>query len=644
MSSAARVRWYADRLAAMSFGEVVNRGRERAVTTAWRLRPGEVPPASPTPVVGEWLGIASGADDPRVRALLDVADALMAGEATLLGVHRDDLVAPDWYLDVTTGRRAPDEAVAFSIPVRDWDAVGDMKLIWELSRHHHLTVLALAHRLTGDERYAERVAEHLRSWWDACPFPHGVHWTSGIEVALRLVNWTWCRRLLDGWSGATALFVLDPTFGAQVFHHCRYLDRLHSVGSSQNNHAIAEAVGLLVGASEVPWFPQSVRWQQHGAERLLEVVRSNVHAGGLDRELATDYHGFVLELVTVAAVNATIHRRGEGAELWATAAEMTRAAACLTDPWGRPARQGDTDRGRVLVVQDDRRDLDRWTSLLRRDSLRDAVLAAYAGPLPLPDVGSDQPDDCAGRLAPGGQAVMLHTTASGRRTWLRFDGGPHGHLAIAAHAHADALGFELRVDGVDLLIDPGTFTYRPGSPWRSYFRSTSAHNAVELDGTDQSQSGGPFLWTRHATTTVLEHRDSVVEATHDGYARFDGCTVGRRIEWVADDLVITDSVTFAASAPSSHDVAIHLHLGPAVRCTLDGAEALLEWGSGAAVLQLDGAARWSMYQGSDEPMLGWCSTEYGVVEPSVTLRGDCSLRGDGRFETRVRFVGPNNRA
>ncbi|MEY4230834.1 MAG: hypothetical protein RLZZ362_1683, partial [Actinomycetota bacterium] len=40
MSGAARVRWYADRLAAMSFGEVVNRGRERAVTTAWRLRPG----------------------------------------------------------------------------------------------------------------------------------------------------------------------------------------------------------------------------------------------------------------------------------------------------------------------------------------------------------------------------------------------------------------------------------------------------------------------------------------------------------------------------------------------------------------------------------------------------------------------------
>jgi hypothetical protein len=259
---------------------------------------------------------------------------------------------------------------------------------------------------------------------------------AALEVALRLVNWTWCRRLLDGWSGATALFVLDPTFGAQVFHHCRYLDRLHSVGSSQNNHAIAEAVGLLVGASEVPWFPQSVRWQQHGAERLLEVVRSNVHAGGLDRELATDYHGFVLELVTVAAVNATIHRRGEGAELWATAAEMTRAAACLTDPWGRPARQGDTDRGRVLVVQDDRRDLDRWTSLLRRDSLRDAVLARLGegreperAPVDLARVVDDTVND-ARAAAPARSRSSARRPGTAARPTSRVPAGPAGRRLL----------------------------------------------------------------------------------------------------------------------------------------------------------------------------------------------------------------------
>ena len=43
----------------------------------------------------------------------------------------------------------------------------NVKQVWELSRHHHLTVLAAAWWLTGEERYADMVARHLRSWWAA---------------------------------------------------------------------------------------------------------------------------------------------------------------------------------------------------------------------------------------------------------------------------------------------------------------------------------------------------------------------------------------------------------------------------------------------------------------------------------------------
>ena len=40
--------------------------------------------------------------------------------------------------------------------------------------------------------------------------------------------------------------------------------------------------------------------------------------------------------------------------------------------------------------------------------------------------------------------------------------------------------------------------------WRSYFRSTLAHNTIEVGGQDQSTSGGPFLWTRHARSRLIE--------------------------------------------------------------------------------------------------------------------------------------------
>src|SRR5205823_5555065 len=89
---------------------------------------------------------------------------------------------------------------------RDPQVTGNVKQVWELSRLHHVTVLAAAYALSRNEKYAERAAHHLSSWWRQNPFLSGVHWTSGIEVGLRLISWVWARRLLDGWVGASALF------------------------------------------------------------------------------------------------------------------------------------------------------------------------------------------------------------------------------------------------------------------------------------------------------------------------------------------------------------------------------------------------------------------------------------------------------
>ena len=67
--------------------------------------------------------------------------------------ERDDMApAPDWFLDPDTGRRAPDRSYCFVVDHRDTAAVGNVKYVLELSRHQHLTVLAAAYHLNGDER------------------------------------------------------------------------------------------------------------------------------------------------------------------------------------------------------------------------------------------------------------------------------------------------------------------------------------------------------------------------------------------------------------------------------------------------------------------------------------------------------------
>jgi hypothetical protein len=68
---------------------------------------------------------------------------------------------------------------------------------------------------------------------------------------------------------------------------------------------------------------------------------------------------------------------------------------------------------------------------------------------------------------------------------LFIDAGPQGALT-GGHGHADALSIQLIVNGRPTLIDPGTFCYV--CPERDRFRGTAAHNTLQVDGRDQSQT------------------------------------------------------------------------------------------------------------------------------------------------------------
>ena len=113
-----------------------------------------------------------------------------------------------------------------------------------------------------------------------------------------------------------------------------------------------------------------------------------------------------------------------------------------------------------------------------------------------------RPAQRPGHFADAGLTLLRTRAEDGPEIWCRCDGGPHGFLSIAAHAHADALSVEVRYGGVDILADPGTYCYHGDRAWRAYFRSTLAHNTVELAGRSQSSDAGPFLWRDHAASRI----------------------------------------------------------------------------------------------------------------------------------------------
>ncbi|MER7689771.1 alginate lyase family protein [Streptomyces sp. NPDC097610] len=640
--------WYLRRLSRMGPQEIAGRVGDTMRRRRWRSAQPDCPSVTGarfTAVLPAGT-IAAIAPDAAKRLVAEV-DRLMDGHGEFFGVDRDDLADPDWSYDPKTGRRAP-QVYAFDVPYRDEGEVGDIKQIWEPSRHQYLTQLAAAYAITGNERYAERVAEHLRSWWSANPPLRGVHWVSGIELGIRLLSWVWIRRLLEGWPGAAGLFEDNPVALNQIWHHQRWLAAFPSRGSSANNHVIAEDAGQLAAACAFDWFPDSARWRAGALRSLERQLRNNTYLSGLNRELATEYHGLVLELGLAAVAEADAAGVQVPATVRLVLLRMTDALAAVVDNRLRPPRQGDADDGHGLIV--DGAGTDRWGSLLatgdavfgRLDwwptvtgtDVRTPLLAALVKPT---EPAVTRPASRPAHFADAGMTILRGP----EEIWCRCDGGPHGFLSIAAHAHADALSVEVRHDGVDVLADPGTYCYHGQPEWRQYFRSTLGHNTLQLDGDDQSVSGGPFLWTRHARTRVLTAGTSGEvarwSAEHDGY---QGSVHRRRVELTAErqELKLVDEV----SGPR-RTVNLVFHLGPAITVELVGNRAQLTWTRDgedrSAVFDLPEELSWQAHRGESEPPLGWYSAGFGRKEPATTLIGTGSADGTAGFTTVLRFRG-----
>ena len=641
-----RFGWYVRRLRGMSATEVAYRTLDAARRRAWarrQVRPGHTPPLLPDALPERAFdsslpGEARNTVTPHAAAALTgAADKVLAGTWTVLGIPRSDSADPDWFYDPVTGRRAPDGRLAFRVNHRDEAETGNIKQVWEMSRHHQVTVLAAAWWLTGKERYAEAAAHQLRSWWGANPYLTGVHWTSGIEAGIRLISWVWARRLLDEWPKVGDLFEHNNDAVRQIAWHQEFLATFPSRGSSANNHVVAEAAGRLAAACAFPWYARTPQWRQSAAALLERELAANTFADGLNRELATDYHRFVLELGLVAAVEADAQGHALSDATWERLVQMLDAGAAILDATGRAPRQGDGDEGRALVV-DDPND-DPWATVLGTG----AALVGVVDWWPAVDGGVQacllgnlgqarrfpRPSTQPRRFADAGLVVLRSRAEDGPEIWCRCDGGPHGFLSIAAHAHADALSLEVRHDGLDILADPGTYCYHGEPEWREWFRSTAAHNTVEVGGVSQSESGGPFLWTTQAQTRTVscdvgEQPIQTWSAEHDGYLRLSAPTVHRRsvtLDSRGRSLTVIDGFDITGEVP----LRVWWHLGPDVEVDLVGSRAALTWGSGPvlrqATLVLPKVLAWTSHRAEVDPVVGWYSPRFGRRVAATSLVG-----------------------
>lgn len=548
------------------------------------------------------------------------ADELLAGRATVFDREVTWTDTPNWHANLLGGGEWP-RLFWSAMPIRD----GGVKYAWEMARHQHLMTLARAAFLTGEAPYATAACRWLTSWIDDNPPWMGIHWTSALELGLRLIAWSWIYRLLRprdeplkersaGWARE-----MEREFFRFVQLQVEFIRRYHSAHSSANNHLIGEAAGVATAGLAFPWLPEADRWRDWGMGILARELPRQCHEDGVSAEQTFHYQAFVMDLVLQPVLLARHQGRETPVELLDRLEAMAAFLYAAMDASGALPKVGDADDGAAILLGQDLHHP--YRSLLatcgvlfqRPEFCRAAGSFDEKSAWLLGSAGRERFERLAGsgvqvfgrsgdrtdrtdrsdlspeppnartpeRLLPvsqqfpaGGYTVMRSGAGSSEQL-LMLDHGPLGYLSIAAHGHADCLSLTLRVAGRPVLVDPGTYTYHEQPAWREYFRGTAAHNTVSIDGKHQSVMTGPTMWGQRATARrrrwTTRPAFDFVEAEHDGYQRLAGRPLHRRAVFHR-----RDGMTFVVDrllGGHSHGAELTWHLPPGTAVTAAGAGA-----------------------------------------------------------------------
>src|SRR6266542_137125 len=280
------------------------------------------------------------------------ADAAVAHVVDLLGSGPIALGQRiDWHTDFKVGLSWPRDVLADD---QDYLRLGepcDVKVPWELSRCHHWVALGRAYALTGDARYATEFVDQLGAWLDDNPWPYGVNWGRGMEVAVRAVNWLW----------AAALFADAPAFSEPVrrrwlkamLQHGRHIRANLEYADINGNHYLSNGVGLLFLGVLLPAFAEAAAWQRKGAEIVWGEIERQVHPDGVDFEQGIGYQGLVLEFWYSSLLLCQRNNLPVPPAALDLVQRMFSFAEAVTRPDGTFPQIGDNDDGRLAGTDDE---------------------------------------------------------------------------------------------------------------------------------------------------------------------------------------------------------------------------------------------------------------------------------------------------
>jgi uncharacterized heparinase superfamily protein len=563
------------------------------------------------------------------RDLVRSADAICRHELDLLGsgptTHGARL---PWHVDFKTGRRWP-LRYARDLDPNELDQPSDVKVAWELSRCQHFATLGQAYWLTGDERYAREFVAQVTDWLDANPLGYGVNWMCPMDVALRAVSWIWGFHFLAR-ASACADAGFRGRFLRSLYLHGEFVAASLETDEVNGNHYLADGVGLVFLGLFFRSAPRGRRWLEVGKRIALDEIASQVHADGVAIEQAIAYHRLVLEAFLTAGLLLRLHDVPVPAAYWDRLERMLEFVLAYTKPDGRAPLIGDADDGRIQrlgnqPVTDHRYLLSTGAVLFERGDLKRGAGRVWEesfwllGPAAL-DAFEKLPEPTPS-FASQGFPIGGFYVLRGAATHLVVDCAEVGLRGRGGHGHNDILSFELHLAGMNVVTDCGAYVYTASRKWRNRFRSTIAHNTVQVDGEELNRLADPddlFRLRYDAVPVGIAWAPGEawdrLRAGHRGYERLPSPVSHVRTFLSSREAALV-LVRDRLAGAGDHRLVWRFHLDPDLDASIDGDRVRLAGPEGAvwlALLQRPAGLRLRLAR-------GWVSPRYGVKRETTVV-------------------------
>lgn len=548
----------------------------------------------------------------------------------------------DWHRDYKSNYDWPQKHIR-DLDYNNIDRPSDVKFPWELSRLQWLIPVGQAYMLTGDEAYAYKAKAILISWMQQNPYSIGVNWACTMEVALRILSWSWFFHVFKH-SGAWQEQSFQKQFLTCLYLHADFTERHLEVSDINGNHYTADAAGLVFAGLFFNQGEAPKRWQRLGWEILCKELPRQVFADGVDFEASVPYHRLVLELFCLPAMYREAQGLSIPSEYKQRLCLMAEFSVAYTKPDGSVPLWGDADDARALPFgTQDINDHRYLCSLVGYALKNQSLLMQSSGSLSecFWIFGKEAAQDIQkvsngvkqkkSRAFPNGGFYIMQNNLD----HIFIDCGPIGLAGRGGHGHNDCLAFEAVLNGVKLITDCGAYVYTASFAERNLFRSTQSHNTPCIDEQEINRFiRWDYLWNMHndALPEVLVWRNDAncdyFSGMHTGYQRLNAPLIPQRtivLDHNKHSLMVQDDIF----CTGSHSICIPLHLDPNVVVLLSDSVNIvqLKVNENQFILRWEGDANWKL-----QIMPARVSPSYGVIHNTSKLVWSACIQGNSQLK------------